>query len=464
VGGVTPSHPTPKRPAVLPSRAVRALIRWFFEALVRLYYPVIAVAGRAHLPAGASLLFVANHPNALLDPLVLRVALGLPIRFLGKSTLFAHPLSRLTMEAFGGIPVYRPRDAPAGGGDASQNERTFALCRAALARGEPMALFPEGTSHSDPELRPLKTGAARIALSARAEHGPSLALAVVPAGLHYDRKTVFRSRVLVAVGEPIAVEGFAAAYARDEAGAVRSLTDAIRAGIAAVVTQADTRALLEGVASVAAWTGDPDARDDLAARQARAHLLLQRYAALQARDPARAEEIVALASQYMRVLQSLGVADPWALEVGRVTAGAALRAVLGLAALAPFALVGALLAWAPYRLAGRVARTVTREEDELGTVKAMAGALFVLAAWLAEAALVGWRLGALAGLALLVVAPACGYAALRFEERAEVAAEALRHAWIRARRPGAAVDAVRRRRALADAVSEALRDSAAGDV
>lgn len=443
---------------------MRAFIRWFFETLVRLYYPGIAVEGRERVPTGRSLLFVANHPNALLDPLVLRVGLGLPVRFLGKSTLFKNPLSRLTMESFGGIPVYRPRDAAAGGGDTSQNEKTFALCREALSRGEPMALFPEGTSHSDPELRPFKTGAARIALSARAAYGPSLALAIVPAGLHYDRKTVFRSRALVAIGEPIAVDDFIDAYGRDEAGAVRSLTDAIRAGLDAVVTQADTRELLDGVSRVAAWTDDPERRDDLAAAQSRARLLLSRYEALQSRDPARAEEIVALASQYMRVLQSLGVADPWALEVARVTPGAVVRSVARLVALAPFALIGALLAWAPYRLAGTVARTVTREEDELGTVKAMAGALFVVLAWVVEAALAAWLLGLFAGLALLLAAPACGYAALRFEESAEVAREALRHAWIRQRRPDAAAALVAHRRALADAVSQALRDSAVGDV
>jgi hypothetical protein len=94
----------------------------------------------------------------------------------------------------------------------------------------------------------------------------------------------------------------------------------------------------------------------------------------------------------------------------------------------------------------------------------MAGALFVVLAWVLESALVGWRFGLLAGLAVLLVAPACGYAALRFEEAVEVAREALRHAWIRARRPDDAAAVATHRRALADAVSHALRDSAVGDV
>jgi glycerol-3-phosphate O-acyltransferase / dihydroxyacetone phosphate acyltransferase len=72
------------------------------------------------------------------------------------------------MSAFGSIPVYCAHESGARSGDASRNDASFARCRAELAAGGVLALFPEGASHSDPEMRPLKTGAARIALSGRA--------------------------------------------------------------------------------------------------------------------------------------------------------------------------------------------------------------------------------------------------------------------------------------------------------
>jgi 1-acyl-sn-glycerol-3-phosphate acyltransferase len=145
---------------------LRSAIRSLGESLVRLYYPDLRVIGEP-LPAAGPVVFVANHPNGLLDPLVLRMAAGRPVRFLAKSTLFGNPLGKLAMDAFGSVPVYRAQDAQGGTGDRSAaNEKTFARCRALLAEGEAIALFPEGTSHSDPSLRPLKTGAARIALSA----------------------------------------------------------------------------------------------------------------------------------------------------------------------------------------------------------------------------------------------------------------------------------------------------------
>src|SRR5262249_40272225 len=161
--------------------------RWLGEALVRLYYPSRTVEGGERIPPDKPVVFVLNHPNGLLDPLLLRVATGRPARFLAKSGLFANPLGRLAMNAFGSIPIYRAHEAGARAADVSRNDESFARCRAALAAGEALALFPEGVSHSDPQLRPLKTGAARIALSAEAEGRGALGVTVVPVGLYYER-------------------------------------------------------------------------------------------------------------------------------------------------------------------------------------------------------------------------------------------------------------------------------------
>ena len=150
-------------------RLLLAIVRRLAEALVRLYYPKRVVEGGERIPTGKPLVFLVNHPNGLLDPLVLRVSTGRAARFLAKSTLFGNPFGRLAMDAFGSIPIYRAQEAGGRAGDASRNDESFARCRAELATGGALALFPEGTSHSDPQLRPLKTGAARIALSAEAE-------------------------------------------------------------------------------------------------------------------------------------------------------------------------------------------------------------------------------------------------------------------------------------------------------
>jgi 1-acyl-sn-glycerol-3-phosphate acyltransferase len=431
-------------------------------ALVRLYYPARAVEGAERIPSGQPLIFVLNHPNGLLDPMVLRVVTGRPARFLAKSTLFSNPLNRLAMDAFGSIPVYRAHEAGARGGDASRNDASFARCRAELAAGGALALFPEGVSHSDPQLRPLKTGAARIALSAEAEHDGKLGLTVVPVGLYYERKARFRSSVLLVVGEPLAVAPLLADYRCDEHAAVTTLTDRIEARLDEVVLQAETRELLEGIARVAAWTNQPveaEPSDALAAKHQRARLMVAAYGRLRARDPARVEAIAAEARAYARSLRRLGVRDPWALELRSPTLGAVAGALATLIVAAPIAAVGAVLGWIPYRLAGRIAARITHDEDILSTVKLLAGSVFLIVAWSAEAIGAACAWGFFWAAPVFAAGPVCGYVALRFEELWRQAVEAWRELRLRAFHRQTARRLAERRRALADEVARALNDA-----
>jgi glycerol-3-phosphate O-acyltransferase/dihydroxyacetone phosphate acyltransferase len=435
--------------------------RSFAEALVRLYYPERVVENADCVPRTGPVIFVPNHPNGLLDPLVLRVAVGRPVQFLAKSTLFGNPAGRLAMNAFQCVPVFRAQDA-AGGAEArlQANEKTFAICRQRLSEGAALALFPEGVSHSDPQLKPLKTGAARIALSAAREHqertGQPLDLMVVPVGLGYEQKAIFRSRVLAVVGQPIAIAPRLADYGRDARAAIDALTDEIKAALDQVVLQAESRDLLEGVARVASWTGRGPAQD-LGEQRRRARELLGAYQTLSERAPERVEPIVREARAYARVLRKLGVRDPWALELEPIRPGRAAAAVARLVLAAPVALLGALLGWIPYRLAGQVARRVTHEEDVLSTVKLLAGSLFLFSFWLAEALVVGFRWGPAMGGLTFAVASASGYVALRFDELQAQMQESVRHIWLRVVRPGQVMKLAERRRVLANEIARALR-------
>ena len=118
------------------------------------------------------------------------------------------------------------------------------------------------------------------------------------------------------------------------------------------------------------------------------------------------------------------------------------------------------MGWLPYRLAGEVAKRVTRDEDLLSTVKLLAGAVFLALAWGLEATVAGFVWGA-----------AVGGADVRRRRRDRLRRASLRGA-PRARppRPGAwsmlrafhhqtTARLAERRRALADAVARGLRDA-----
>ena len=104
-----------------------------------------------------------NHPNALVDPLVIFRTGGRPARTLAKAALFEQWLVGAMLRGLGGLPVYRRKDFP---GQAHLNDTTFDAAIGALHNGEAVQIYPEGQSHSEPSLTPIRTGAARIALLA----------------------------------------------------------------------------------------------------------------------------------------------------------------------------------------------------------------------------------------------------------------------------------------------------------
>ena len=364
------------------------------------------------------------------------------------------------MEAFGSIPIYRAHESGARGGDASRNDASFARCRAELAAGGAMALFPEGVSHSDPQLRPLKTGAARIALSTEAEHDGRLGVTLVPVGLYYERKALFRSSVLLVVGEPIDVAPLLADYRRDERQTVEALTETIDARLDEVVLQAESRDLLAGIARVARWT-----------QRRRRTAIWRRSISARASWPTRTRgcaRAIPRASRasprevraYTRVLRQMGVRDPWALELAPLRAGRA---------------GGGVREADRRRAAGR-----DRRGDGLGSVpaggrgrqadharrgRARHGEA-VRGRGLPGASRGGWRRpppasrGARAGpRRRSLVGVATGYVALRFEELRREAAEAWRLVVLRAFHHQTTQRLAERRRALADAVASGLRDA-----
>ncbi len=425
-------------------RRMAPLIRAAWLALIRLYYREIAVTGAP--PTEGPVILVANHPNGLLDPLVLCIGVGRPVSFLGKSTLFGNPIARAILHAFSAIPVYRAKEA-----DTAQNEETFARCRALLAEGGWLALFPEGISHDEPGLQPLKTGAARIALSSRVP-----GLRVVPVGMLYEDKEVFRSRVALTFGAPIEVAPLDAGV-EPSPDAVRALTTRISDALSEVVLEAEDREIWRGLVAVAAWTS-PDGGRDMAALDRRARALAAAYRSLDERDPARVVEVVEATRHFVRTLDAVGVTDPFALEPRRARlVSPLLRGGLPLVLLAPVALFGALLAWIPYRLVKPLAiRLSGGHADIVGTFKLMLGLVVLSLTWIGWAIAAGYLLGAAAGLGMLVVGPLSGFVALRWGERFDLRREVLHAHWLTITAAPIAAGVAEQRRVLASKVEAAL--------
>jgi glycerol-3-phosphate O-acyltransferase/dihydroxyacetone phosphate acyltransferase len=400
---------------------VKRLLRALFRRALRIFFRRVEIEGAERVPGSGPVIFIANHPNALVDPLLLLCFSPRPVSFLAKAPLFRMPLVGSFVRALGSIPVYRQQDP---GTDLAKNRETFESARRLLAGGGSLALFPEGASHDEPKLLPMKTGGARIALGAAGRAG--VALSVVPASLYYTWKQRFRSSVLLTFGERIEVDP----VALDEEGepprqAVRKLTERLGEALEGLALQAETHDALNLVrrAERIFSVDEPDRKDlTLAEELSRRRRFVEGHWRLTQRDPARLAKLEDRIALFEAERRAAGLSLDHLTPEGLGARGV-LRLLLrnlGALFLLPFAAIGVVLHYPIYRFVGWLSRSIARrEEDVLATVKVGASILLFPALWLAGTLLAARFLGPWGAVAALVGLPFSGWAALRVAESLE---------------------------------------------
>jgi 1-acyl-sn-glycerol-3-phosphate acyltransferase len=397
-------------------------------AAVRVYYR--ASQGGEPVPPTGPVLLVGNHPNSLLDPAFLAWVAQRPIRFLAKEPLFRDKLIGWLIRGSGSLPVYRQVDAP---GQTSKNLDTFAAVHQALAAGSAVALFPEGISHDGPELAPLKTGAARIALGAVALTGK--AFPIIPVGLVFREKEIFRSEAHAEVGLPVAWDDLAAQS--DDRAAVRALTERIDAAMRSVtlnLARWEDEAVIRTAEAV--WAAERPVELDASARLARLSTATEMLARLRASGNPAWDALARDVRAHGEVLAALQI-EPADVRLDRGLAPAvrwvARRVSVRSIGLAVAAVLATALFWVPYRLTGIIAGRMSPSRDTLSTYRVLVGAA-VFAVWIMGLSVcVGWVTSVLVGVLVALALPPLGLLGLYATERWQ-SSVAVAQRWFRLRR------------------------------
>jgi 1-acyl-sn-glycerol-3-phosphate acyltransferase len=388
---------------------LRRAVTAFFALCMRVFFRRIELVGTERIPENRPVIFAVNHPNGLIDPLFLLCHAPRPVSFLAKAPLFRYFFIGTIVRAFDAIPVYRKQDASENGGGGS-NRETFEHARDVLRRGGAIAIFPEGTTHDDSRLRELKTGAARIAL------GSGLDMVVVPTGIYYTAKHMFRSSALVVFGEPLGVQPSGVdAEGEPPSDVVDRLTASIDAGLDSVTVQADSRAALD-VISVAEDIFSADEDQPLIEEFDLRRRFEEGYRYLRATDPHRLHKLESAIHRLVGDLRRAG------LDVHELKPGFEWARALRLIVLSPLAAAGAVTSYVQYRIVGMLATRFAKGEDAMvATMKFLAALAVYPLSFLLLAIAIGWRLGIFAGVASLVLLPVFGYCALvAFEDLDDV--------------------------------------------
>ncbi len=201
--------------------------------MVKFFYRRIMVMNKDRVPKTGPVILAANHPNTMMDPLLVALLSGRNPHFLGKSTLFNSRISKWFFHSVHVLPVYRKQDAER---EMGKNAEIFERCFQSLEAGNALVIMPEGISQMDGTLHEIKTGTARIGLGAEMRNGFELGLQIVPAGINYASPTDFFQNVQCRFGRPIDLKDYQELYEKDEYEAVYQVTDLLRDALEKLTT------------------------------------------------------------------------------------------------------------------------------------------------------------------------------------------------------------------------------------
>lgn len=421
------------------------LLRWLSAIALRWFYREILVEGLERVPVDGPVLIAGNHPNALIDALVIGCVVPRPVTITAKATLLDHPATRLLVRLVGIVPLRRASDEATRSKEArpdrARNAQAFDTILDALGEGRAILIFPEGKSHDDPHLAPLKTGLARVALQARDDRKIA-DLQIVPVGLTFEKKWQPRSRIAVHVGEPISIDAAGPATPDGVAALTTRLDERLREVTLNFDSRDDAERVLEVATLLSGVLADIRPLHDPEPPLPETIRLARRVDQAWQRVPELGAELGRRVEEFLRRLESLrdmahanGIAvSDIGMDIRR-RAGA--RFVVREAAIAasagPLALWGRINHWIPLRLARWYALRGSRSPEDPAMYTIVGGLVFVLLFYAAQTLLVGALAGRWWALAYVFTLPISADWDFRYQERLERGAQRTR-SYLRFRR------------------------------
>jgi len=389
-------------------------LAWFLRTITRVFFRQIEVVGLEHVPTTGPVLFAGNHPNSLIDPILIITTCGRKVHFAAKEQLFSGWLMRKLLRGLGAVPIKRRDDhdgspKQAGTGAPVDNDAAFAAMFGVLGDGGAIGIFPEGLSHDEAHLSRLKTGAARLALGAA--HRTHTPITIVPCGLTFIHPKRFRSRVLVQYGSALTITDAVESSPEQ----VRVVTDEIGAALRRLTVNApdwDTVRALDVVRRLyQPQEISIEERVELSRR-------FNSYYAQVATDP-RVVALMARVRNYQDSLDDLGITDrELARDLSKLAVSARILRHLTLVAFwLPLTVPAAPLHVPPLAFARFASDKLTPRKDVVATTKLLIGLLLVLLGYAIAIAVVGWKINLGTAIGLAILLPISGWATLRVLDR-----------------------------------------------
>ncbi len=185
-------------------------LKIFVDWSVRSSYRKYQVEGTENIPTDGSVIWAANHTNALMDPMVLLATSRGRKVFVARADIFKKKWARKALYFLRVMPIYRIRD---GINAVKHNDESIAQATSVVLDGVPFVIYPEATHRAKHSLLKLSKGIFHIAESVMANSKDGKPVYVLPIGIEYSDYFRFHNNVLIKFGKPFNVSEFISQHA-----------------------------------------------------------------------------------------------------------------------------------------------------------------------------------------------------------------------------------------------------------
>ncbi len=367
------------------------MIYKFFELLLkiatRIYFKNKHVSGKGNIPKGKPVMFVANHPGAFMDPIVIGTFGDRSLYYIARGESFKNKFASWFFKRLHMIPVYRKEETPE---LTHKNSEIFSACYEHFEKGRSLMIFPEGTSKIEYRLRKVKSGAARIALGAESQNDFGLDLTIVPVGLTYSNPKNFRTDVHVSFGKPISIREYKEEYEEDSFVTARRLTKNIEQAIKnqmLLIENQENDMLFNQLQSLYFDEMIKRFKEPNLSNEEKLKLkndLVKAIDYFKNSKPELIKKLQQLLNEYFHEIQDIELKHP---EFNKRLVGGKTsftNHVLNLVGGLPIFITGFITSFIPYRLSGYMAEKFSKRDDFTGALRLVIGSftfLFTYVGW-----------------------------------------------------------------------------------
>jgi len=388
---------------------VYRVLRKIVKGGLKLFYRNIEITGTEHLDRNAPTILASNHPNSIVDPLLVGLFERRQVSFCARDGLFDVPGFGPLLRAVGAIPIARRQDHK---GKKVDNNDAFAAVREVLKNRGVISIFPEGKTHSRLSVQELKTGAARMALDAEQDADFQLGVQVVPIALNYLVRHAMRSDIHVAFGPPIDTRKYEELAKEDPRAAARAVTKELEEALKELAVHVEEQEDERLIAQVTSIMVDIRKKAGLdiggqspSERVALARRVLDAYRWLQEKDPVRCAELRDRLMAYVEERSDLGLGgeravlqhrkeSTWAFLYGDNWRGRLTFMLAG----APVAAHGLVNSLAPYWALRLGVEVFKPRHDRAALTKLLGGLVVFGGFWAGQTFVVSTLLGPVIGI------------------------------------------------------------------